>query len=68
MRLVKAWEGKRGKDMQAEDREALERILEALEEGGFLSSECRLKRDDTGSLCLLGQGASGIVYEMHDVE
>ena len=68
MRLVKAWEGKRGKDMQAEDREALERILEALEEGGFLSSECRLKRDDTGSLCLLGQGASGIVYEMQDTE
>ncbi len=54
--------------MQAEDREALERILEALEEGGFLSSECRLKRDDTGSLCLLGQGASGIVYEMQDTE
>lgn len=54
--------------MQKEDGEALDRLLETLEEEGFLFPECRLKRDDTGDLCLLGQGANGIVYEMQDTK
>ena len=58
----------RKKEMLKGDKMALERLLGALETRGYLFPECRLKRDDTGDLCLLGQGASGIVYEMQDVE